>query len=395
MKILVVHNFYQQAGGEDGVFAEECALLEKSGHTVGRFTMDNDSVAGMGKLELAKKTIWNRESQELLKNAVKQIEAEVVHFHNTFPLVSPACYYAAHEAGAAVVQTIHNYRLLCPTATFYRDGHVCEDCLGKSIPYPGVIHKCYRDNRAASAAVAAMLTFHRVKGTWQNEVDRYIALTQFAREKLVAGGLPAEKIIVKPNFVDPDPGVGAGHGSFALFVGRLTDEKGVNTLINAWPALYASHGLILRIAGDGPLRDAVTLAAQNCAGIEYLGRRPPAEIYSMMGDATALVFPSQWYEGLPRTIIESFAKGTPVVASRLGSMTELVDHERTGLLFEAGNAGQLSVAMQRLMIGDLASPTSRVAIRAAARARFESQYTAAQNLPMLLECYRHAVAAIR
>jgi glycosyltransferase involved in cell wall biosynthesis len=392
MNVLLVHNFYQQAGGEDQVFAEEAALLEKHGNTVARFTMDNDSVEGMGKLALAGKTFWNRDAQASISSAIREIRADVVHFHNTFPLVSPAAYYASHDAGAAVVQTLHNYRLMCPTATFYRDGGVCENCLGKLLAWPGVVHKCYRQNRGATAVVAGMLAFHKLRGTYANQVDRYIALTEFARQKLVQGGVPAERIRVKPNFVDPDPGLGDGGGDFALFVGRLTEEKGILTLIKAWPDLFARRGYKLHIAGDGPLKQAVVDASAACSGIIYEGRKPPAEIYAMMGAARALIFPSQWYEGLPRTIVESYAKGTPVLASRMGSMQELVHDGQTGVLFEPGDARDLARQAERLLSVDPSTVELRARMRSAARAEFESHYRAERNYPLLMEIYEQAVA---
>jgi glycosyltransferase involved in cell wall biosynthesis len=387
MNILLVHNFYQQAGGEDGVFAEEFNLLKNRGHNVAKFTMDNDSIEGMGKLTVAKKTIWNKQSQAPLRDAIHAIGAEVVHFHNTFPLVSPAAYYTAHDAGAATVQTLHNYRLLCPAATFYRDGGVCEDCLHKSIPWPGVLHKCYRDNRSASAVVAAMLTYHRAKGTWRDEVDLYIALTEFARSRFVAAGFPEAKIAVKPNFVDPDPGVGRGDGGFVLFVGRLTEEKGIPVLLEAWKRFSAAAPQ-LKIVGDGPLRELVEQAAAGNSSIQYAGRRAPDEVYALMGSARALVFPSVWYEGLPRTIVECYAKGTPVVASRLGSMTELIDPCNSGALFEPGNPADLAAAISALPVGD-----AMAAMRAGARRQFETRFTAEINHPLLISLYRRAISA--
>ena len=389
MNVLLVHNFYQQAGGEDQVFADEGKLLEQYGHDVARFTMHNDAVEGIGKIAMARKTIWNSSAQQSLRQAIRNHRAELVHFHNTFPLISPAAYYTAHEEGAAVVQTLHNYRLICPGATFYRDGKVCEECMGKLGPWAGVLPGCYRNNRMATAAVAAMISFHRVRKTWRNQVDVYIALTEFSRSKFIQGGLPADKIIVKPNFVSPDPGIGDGSGGFALFVGRLTEEKGLTTLLNSWAAVHAQTGALLKIAGDGPMREQVAKMSEKIGGIEFMGRRPMDEIYTMMGLASALVFPSVWYEGQPRTMIESFAKGTPIVASRLGSMAEIVEHEKTGLLFEAGNSADLAQQMQRILKDD----SLRSQMRIAARQEFETRYTAEDNYPKLFACYERAIAA--
>lgn len=386
MNILLVHNFYQQAGGEDQVFADEALLLRSRGHNVREYTVHNDAVDAMGRLALARKTVWNRDSYSALRKVVREHAAEVVHFHNTFPLISPAGYRAARDEGAAVVQTLHNYRLLCPSATFFRDGRVCEDCLGHQVPWPGVVHKCYRSNRAATAVVATMLATHRMRGTWTRDVDQYIALTEFSRQKFVQGGLPVEKITVKPNFVDPDPGVGAGTGGFLLFVGRLTEEKGVRTLLKAWELL--SEPRDLRILGDGPMRLEVERAASENSRIQYLGRQPLGTVYDTIGAAGALVFPSQWYEGLPRTIVESFAKGTPVIASRLGSMAELIDHGRTGWLFEPGDPADLAQWVSRALSDQ---PRLQEA-RHNARLEFERLYTADQNYRLLVQLYHKALS---
>ena len=253
MKIVVAHNFYQQPGGEDQVYHAEVALLREFGHDVVPFEVHNDAVAGMGKLGLAKATVWNGEVAGRLGEVVWRARADVVHFHNTFPLISPAAYYAARRAGAAVVQTLHNFRLLCPVALFYRDGKPCEDCLGKPLAWPGVVHACYRGSRATTAVTAAAVATHRAAGTFQNAVDAYVCLTDFARDKFVAGGLPPGKLHVKPNFVHPDPGPRRGGDGSAVFVGRLSEEKGVLPLLAAWEHLDVP----LTIIGAGPLADRV------------------------------------------------------------------------------------------------------------------------------------------
>ena len=247
----MLHNHYQQPGGEDQVFEVEGALLEAHGHRVLRYTQHNDSVADMTRAELAKATVWNTVAYRELRTLIREEQPQVAHFHNTFPLISPAAYHAARAERVPVVQTLHNYRLICPSALFFREGRVCEDCSGKAVPWPGVAHACYRGSRSSSAAVAAMLTAHRVLGTWSRAVDAYIGLTEFARQRFVRGGLPAEKIVVKPNFVHPDPGAGGGDGEYVLFVGRLSEEKGVDTLLKAWKRPRVR--VPLKIVGDGPL----------------------------------------------------------------------------------------------------------------------------------------------
>src|SRR5437773_765730 len=229
MKILVVHNYYKQAGGEDQCVAAEVEMLQAHGHEVTQYVLHNDAIDRMSRLEVATRTIWSRRAYREIRELIHSHRPEIAHFNNTFPLISPAAYYAARAEKVGVVQTLHNFRLLCPNALFFRAGRVCEDCLGKSIPWPGVVHKCYRGSRAASATTAAMLAVHRMLGTWREAVDTYIALTDFGRQKFIEGGLPPEKIAVKPNFVHPDPGPGAGTGGYAIFVGRLSEEKGLQT----------------------------------------------------------------------------------------------------------------------------------------------------------------------
>src|SRR5215212_7679796 len=251
LKVVLVHGYYRQAGGEDQVFAAESELLEAQGHQVLRYTVHNERIERMSPLSLAGATVWHRSSYRDLRALVRREQPDLVHFHNTFPLISPAGYYAAKAEGRPVVQSLHNYRLLCPNALFFRDGHACEDCRGKLVPWPGVLHACYRRSRPASGAVAAMLTTHRALRTWTEQVDVYIATTEFAREKFVQGGLPAEQLLVKPNFLHPAPSPGQVRGDFALFVGRLSPEKGVGTLLETWKRSRVR--VPLKIVGDGPL----------------------------------------------------------------------------------------------------------------------------------------------
>jgi glycosyltransferase involved in cell wall biosynthesis len=384
MKILACHNFYQQPGGEDQVFADETALLESYGHRVVRYTVHNDAVNAAGRLALLGKTIWNRSTAREIAAIVRRERADIVHFHNTFPLISPAAYYAARRAGAAVVQTLHNYRLLCPGAMFLRDGAVCESCLGRA-PIAAVVHKCYRGSRAASAATAAMLMSHRILATYRHRVDAYIALTEFGRRKFIVGGLPAEKIVVKPNFVAPDPGIGDGRGKRAVFVGRLAPGKGLETLLEAWTK--HAPGMPLTVIGDGPLAGAVREAVGAGSGVQWLGRRPSHEVYDLMGSAAVLVMPSVWYEGLPKTLIESFAKGTPVIASRLGALAETVMHGTTGLHFAPGDAADLA----RQVRFAAANAEELANMRIACRHEFERRYTAEQNYRLLHEIYAGAL----
>jgi glycosyltransferase involved in cell wall biosynthesis len=385
MKVLLLHNRYQQPGGEDQVFAAEGDLLEAHDCRVLRYTLHNDSVTHMSQTELAKATIWNGATYRKLRALIRRERPQVAHFHNTFPLISPAAYYAAQAEGVPVVQTLHNYRLLCSNAQFFREGRVCEDCLGKALPWPGVAHACYRGSRSSSAAVATMLTTHRALGTWTKRVDVYVALTEFARQKFIQGGLPANKITVKPNFVYPNPEAGDGRGRYVLFVGRLSQEKGVDTLLAAWEIL--KEKVPLKIVGDGPLAPEVAKAAARSKEVEWLGRQPKDRVLDLMRDAQALLFPSLWYEGFPVVIAEAYAVGLPVVASDLGSMSSLIDHGRTGLHFRPGDPKDLADRVGWA----LAHPAEMGQMRREARAEFEGKYTAKRNYQLLTEIYRTAI----
>lgn len=389
MRILLAHNSYQQAGGEDEVFAAEAALLEAYGHQVLRYIVHNDQVTRMNSITLGRATVWNPSSYRELRTLIRRERIQVAHFHNTFPLISPAGYFAANAEGVPVVQTLHNYRLICPNALCFRNGHVCEDCVGKTLPWPGVVHACYRGSRAATSVVTTMLTTHRALRTWTDRVDMYIALTEFQRQKLVQGGLPERKVVVKPNSVNPDPGMGEGRGGYYLFVGRLSSEKGVDTLLSAWERL--GRQIPLKVAGDGPLAGLVAEAAAKLDRVEWLGRQPVDRVIDLMKGAQALIFPSVLFEGFPLVIVEAFSVGLPVIASNLGSMSALIDHGRTGLHFRSGDpddlAAQVTWAYEH--------PSEFAGMRREARAEYEAKYTAAGNYRSLVGIYELARSRAR
>jgi glycosyltransferase involved in cell wall biosynthesis len=289
-----------------------------------------------------------------------------------------------------VVQTLHNYRLLCPAAIFFRDANVCEECFDHSL-WRGVLHGCYRDSRAETSAVALMLTVHRWLGTWSKMVDCFIALTEFSCKKFTEAGLPAEKIAVKPNFAHPDPGAREGRGEYALFAGRLSEEKGLGTLLATWERL--NNRVPLEIVGDGPLRSTLQDEAQRrmMGSIHFCGWMPRDRTVAAMKQARFLVFPSEWYEGFPLTIAEALACGVPVISSRLGGMQEIVADGRTGLHFTPGDPEDLAVKVQWAW----AHPEEMAAMGRAARAEYEAKYTAERNYAMLIEIYQRAIATHR
>jgi glycosyltransferase involved in cell wall biosynthesis len=390
MRILVAHNYYKQPGGEDQCVAAEVAMLEAHGHEVLQYTLRNESIDSIGRVALVSRTVWSQAAYRDIRDLCRTHRPHIAHFHNTFPLISPAAYYAAKAENVSVLQTLHNFRLGCLNALLFRNGRACEDCLGRAVPWPGLLHRCYRDSLGASGTAALMLVSHRMLGTWCKEVDRYIALTRSSREKLVAAGVPEDRIAIKPNFVQNDPGAGTGRGGYAIFVGRLSVEKGLTTLIEAWRR-YVGGAVALKIIGDGPLAPLVASATADDARIEWLGSLPLASVYAAVGDAAFLILPSECYENFPRVLIEAFAKGTPVVTSGLGAMAEIVADGRTGLHFKPGNPLDLALTVGRL----LADPERLAAMRLATRLEFEQRYTADANHDVLVAIYRQALAARR
>lgn len=378
MRVLMVHNAYQQRGGEDSVVESEVALLRQHGHEVHLYERHNDEVNQTPKWLLAPGAIWSSRTVREVQALIAGFRPDVMHVHNTMPLVSPSVYWAAREVGVPVVQTLHNFRLLCPQAMFVREGKVCEDCLGK-VPWRGVLHKCYRDSTAQSAVMATMLSTHRLLGTYTSKVDRFIALNEFCRAKFIEGGLEAARISVKPNFVDWQPAPRWDQRLGGLYLGRLTPEKGVDVLLRA---LAREPGQRVKVVGGGPMEGAVRAAA----GVDYLGFLPLAEIWGHLSRASYMVVPSVWYEGFPRTIVEAFASGVPVIASRLGSLAEVVSDGRTGLLFNPGDDEDLAA---KLAWAD-SHPQEMMAMGQAARQEYEARYTPARNCAELIEIYRCA-----
>jgi glycosyltransferase involved in cell wall biosynthesis len=382
MNILMLHNRYQMRGGEDESFESEVRMLREGGHKVECIILGNDCIRSASNSLIALRSIWSSPSYRLVESALDRGLFDVLHVQNFFPLFSPSVYYAAKKHGVPVVQTLRNYRLLCPGALFFREGSPCELCRDKVLKLPGIWHKCYRGSRLGSMTVAGMSALHGVIGTWDNAVDLYIALTEFARSKFIQAGFSPKKIAVKSNFVHPDPGPGRGESDYALYVGRLTTEKGIETLLTAWEDLKPQ--LKLKIVGEGPLEDHIRSRAAVSSFIDFCGAQNGDVVKGLMGSARMLVFPSEWYETFGRVAIESFSKGTPVVAARIGAIAEVVDDQRTGLLFEPGNPKDLLLKLQWV----LDHPDQWTAMRANARSEYLRKYTADSNLHVLEGLYR-------
>lgn len=387
MRILLIHTYYQQPGGEDAVFEAEKALLNRMGHEVIVVTFHNRDLARMPAWWQVAVTIWNGELYRSIRSLIREKRPEIMHIHNNFPLASPAVIHAAKAEGLPLVMTLHNYRLLCVNGLFFRQGRSCEDCIGR-LPWRGVVHGCYRDSRVASAVVACMLTFHRSLGTW-DLIDRFIALTEFACKKFIEAGLPVEKIMVKPNFV-PDPGRPETHeGNYALLVSRLVPEKGIETVLKAWSKLPSS--IPLKIVGSGPLEAQVREYALQNPSIEYMGQMKISDVFEVMKKAFVVLFSSEWYETFGRTIIESFACGKPVIVSNFGAATELVEEGRTGLKFRVGDANDLAAKVKWAWL----HKREMAEMGHNARKEYELKYTADRNYQMLMDIYQAAIGHLQ
>lgn len=386
-RILLIHTFYQQAGGEDQVFRAEADLLAAKGHDVLQYTKHNSALEGLGQLKLAQTTLWNQASYNELRQLIQKSRPDVIHIHNTFPLLSPSVYHAAKAEGIATVQTLHNFRITCLNSLLLRNDQPCEDCLGKPIAWPGIQHACYRGSRAASAVVAGMQSYHRLRGTWQHKIDRYIALTDFARNKFIEIGLPEAKVVVKPNFArDPLGHIDSNQPKgFALFVGRLSAEKGISTLLQAWSGV---ENLELKVVGDGPLASEVVQAAQTNPRITFLGQIPHLQVLELMQSARFLLLPSICYENFPMTLVEAYSCGLPVVGSNLGAMAALIKPGKTGLLFRPGDPNDLAHQVNHLNNN---APLLAY-MQKTARLEYQEKYTPEQNYLQLLDIYQQVQA---
>lgn len=386
MKILLIHNRYQQPGGEDSVFQAENDLLSGYGHEIDQMVLDNSSIKTVFDRCLSGlKTLYNPDSARLLKTKIQSFHPDVIHVHNFFPLVSASIFFMAKRLGIPVVVTLHNYRLICPSATLFYQGRIYEKSIHSIFPFDAILKGVYRNSKVQTAAVALMTAVHRLLGTWKNKIDVYIVLTQFAKEKFEESTLAilVEKLVVKPNFVKDCGRGNTGRDDFFLFVGRLTEEKGIRTLLKA-AKLYKFN---LTIVGDGPLRNVVEDYASQCANICYPGFQDKSVVMNYMKKCKALIFPSIWYEGFPVTILEAFSAGTPVIASRLGSMKEIVSDRVNGLHFEPGNANDLGskiieMTTDKKLAGELSDQ---------ARQTYLNQYTPDRNYSQLMGIYRWVI----
>jgi glycosyltransferase involved in cell wall biosynthesis len=384
MKILLVHNTYQKSGGEDAVFQNEGDLLKQHGNTVIHETKDNEEINGVvQKVKTALNTIYSVRARKAFSHRLKRERPDIIHIHNFFPLFTPAIFYAAKALRIPTVFTLHNYRIICPTAVLMHQGKINERSI-KSGPFWTIPHKVYKDSIFGTFALASMILFHKVIGTWKNQVDCFVVLTEFAKNKFIEAGIPADKIKVKPNFI-PDP-----HnketaidkkGGYAIYAGRLSTEKGVSTLLKSWESIDYP----LKIVGDGPLMEEV-VAAQN-PNIEILGFQQNEDVQRLIQHADFLIMPSEWYEGFPMTLLESFANSTPALVSDIGSLAEIVEHGKTGLKFEAGNTESLIKTVETFL-----NDSNRQELSVNARRAYLAHYTPSKNYKSLMSIYQGNLA---
>lgn len=389
MNILIIHNSYQQPGGEDVVVAQETRLLERNGHKVSVYKRSNDELDDLSfgqRLGLLSRIVSASDSKLHVRNLLRDLKPDVVHVHNTFAMVSPSVYEVCEEENVPVIQTLHNYRLLCPAATLFRDAVPCEECVTHSL-LRSVRYGCYRESRTMSGAVALMLKTHRLRQTWNRRIHAYIAISRFVKEKFVQSGFSASKISVKPNFVDPDPGERSDSGDYALFLGRLCPEKGLLTLLEAWERLPSTVPLV--IAGDGPMRPRLEeeVAKKGLHRVHFTGQLEHDEAYDAMKKAAFLVVPSTWHEPFGLVVAEALACGTPVLGAFVGSIQEMLDDEVTGLHFAPGDPDALAnkVAWAWGHLPELA------VMAKAGRRVYEDRYTANTNYELLMNIYASAI----
>jgi len=321
-----------------------------------------------------------------LRSLIKEERPDIAHFHNIWYLISPSGYYACKDAGLSVIQTLHNFRFFCANGLLMRDSKVCEGCVGR-LPWRAIAHGCYRDSRLYSLPIAIVEAFHKYIGTWKNKIDAYIALTEFGKKKFVECGLPGKKIFVKPNFLPNPPKPEYSHNGYAAYLGRLSVEKGLDTLVEAFKRLESltDHSLVLKLIGDGPLRKEIEdkLKDDSISNVELTGRKDFDECIRVLKSTRLVIMPSLCYEGFPMTIREAFACGKPVIASRLGALAELVEDGKTGLLFEPGNPKDLASKIKWMLDNESAC----IEMGKNARRVFEEKYTAEKNYEMLMKIY--------
>jgi glycosyltransferase involved in cell wall biosynthesis len=384
MRILIIHNYYQQPGGEDTVVAAESELLKANGHQVEVHYFSNKSIIGWKKILYGFLGIYNPFSVETIEKKIKEFSPDIVHVHNVFYVASYGVVFAASKAGVPTVATLHNYRLICPSAYLYHKGAIYEKSVNSIFPFRAVKDRVWNDSFGQTTSVALISFVHKIMGTYRSRIDRYITFTPFSKNLFVRSslGICADRFSIKPNFAIDRGVVSADREDFFLFVGRLSPEKGIRTLLE----ITSRHKAPFVIIGDGPLRSAVEEMALKRSNIRFLGHQPKNEVFSYMSRCRALVFPSLWYEGMPMVLIEALSLGTPILASRLGNQQFMIRENVEGLLFSPGNQDELSDCISRVD----GNQELRTRLSKNARVSYEINYTPEVNYRYLLQIYAKA-----
>ncbi|WP_431475311.1 MULTISPECIES: glycosyltransferase family 4 protein [Marinobacter] len=384
------HNYYRSAfpSGENSVFEDEKRLLQAHGNEVRTFEKHSDHILEMSLLRKASEIAsipWNSGALAELEKSVSEFRPEVVHVHNFFPRISPSIFYLKDRLPARVL-TLHNYRLFCANAIPMRSGNVCTECIDKRSVVPSLRYGCYRNSRLATAPLAISVAAHRKMGTWQNQVDAFICLSEFQRELMVEAGLPRHKVHVKPNFYPGMPEVKPWHARrpAVVFAGRLGQEKGLVTLLKAW-RMWGDVAPELRIVGDGPLRHELEDLAKGLP-IKFLGQLSMEEAQREISESMLQVLPSECFEGFPMVVREAFALGTPSAVSNIGPLPSIVKKGLNGVVFEAADSASLLSEIKSAWI----EPGGLQRLGAGARAEFEAKYNENANYWQLQEIYREA-----
>lgn len=393
MKAVLVHNRYRSnmPSGENRVVDQEAAALEAAGHDVIRFEKNNDEIETWSlakKATLPARVAWSREAHRDLTAALRQHRPDVVHVHNTFPLLSPAVLYACRAAAVPVVVTIHNYRLACASGIFFRDGAVCHDCARK-LPLPALRHGCYQGSRLASVPAALAISAHRP--AWRSLVSAYVFISASQRDLLSGLGFPEDRIFVRHNLIPRHSSPPGPRTPTVVYAGRLAEVKGLRLLMTAWDHYLSRQegmGLRLVIAGDGPLYGELAAWAATRPSVELAGQLDSDQCATLISQAQAVIVPSTWEETFGLVVVEAMAAGIPSIAAGHGSLVELINPGVDGALFRPGDPAALATA-----IADAgAHPEQYEAYGEQARKAYEERFDPARSLEHLLEIYRFAIA---
>jgi glycosyltransferase involved in cell wall biosynthesis len=384
MKVLMLHNRYKISGGEDVSTEAEYNLLKKNGVDIEVLYLSNDDIEKQGKLSLAFNTIWSKKSYRQIQNKIEKEKYDLIHVQNFFPLFSPSIFYAAKRANTKIVMSVRNYRLICPNGLMYINHRICDSCVGHAIPIAGVLKKCYRDSYSASAVTASMLSYHNLRNTWNKQLDGFICISEFVKSQLQRGGIEHPPLFVKYNFVSTELSPNFLPGNYYVYAGRLSTEKGIDILLEA----FSGSSRSLKIIGDGPLKHDVLQAADSNSNIQYLGKQSLLETYKIISQSNALIFPSKWHEPFGRTIVESFAHGTPVIGAALGGVTELIRDEYNGFLFDPKLPNALKSALDKFE-----ACKDAVELRKNAFESYKDKFEPESNFKQIMEVYNRVLTS--